>query len=508
MLTYDFHDIGADTLTGYLYRKIRGDILNGRLKPLEKMPSKRNFAKNLGVSVITVENVYAQLSAEGYLDTKPRVGCYVAKIDEKLLLPDLGQTKAAAEDSFRIKESARKPDIVMNLAESYLDPKMFPFNIWAKLVREVLTKKREVLLERAPGTGVPELREAIAQFLLQYQNLRVNPEQIIIGAGTEYLYGLIIHLLGPDLVYAVETPGYPKTERIYESNGVTVKRIPMDGSGIDTVLLDRSKAQVVHISPSHQFPSGITMPIVRRMELLGWARGSCKEETRNAEPDYKALKAVSGSGGPGNTDTAGPDMAAGGRFIIEDDYDSEFRLAGRPVPPLMGIDREGRVIYLNTFTKSVAPTIRISYMVLPEHLMERYRMRLGFYSCTVPSIEQYVLAEFIRRGYFEKHINRMRNYYRQKRDRLIDAIEQSALGGRCHISGADAGLHFLMTVECPLSEKELSARLMKQGIKAEGLGSYGAGQAAGAPCLVVNYSGIPDDRISFVCQALLSALDH
>lgn len=522
MLTYDFHDMKNETLTAYLYRKIREDILEGRLKSREKMPSKRTFSRNMGVSTVTVENVYAQLVAEGYLDAKPRSGYYVAEIGESLLVPGRKEAGRAQQDAAVEGRRTDQPDASaesrpgdqpgaaadvrlaepaergkqeafrgIDLADAKADPDTFPFGTWAKIIRQVLQTKRQELLTKAPGSGVLELREEIARYLLQYQNLAVSPEQIIIGAGTEYLYSLLIRLLGSSKVYAVETPGYPKTARIYETNRVKVRFIPMDSHGISMQDLEKSGADVVHISPSHQFPTGVTMPVGRRAELLCWAKEgqTAKDE---AEP--------------------------AGRYIIEDDYDSEFRLAGRPIPPLMSIDRDGKVICLNTFTKSLASTIRISYMVLPLPLLEVYREKLGFYSCTVSNFEQYTLAEFIRQGYFEKHINRMRTFYRRKQDLVLKAVQQSGLADRTRIIGEDAGLHFLMEVRTDRSEQELSELAGEAGVRIFGMEHYRGGtdqedhvfgrsreRAGRRPCMVVNYSGLADEQIERFPELLTDA---
>ena len=539
MLTYDFRDRENETLYEYLYRKIRQDILTGQLCPHERMPSRRAFARNLGVSVVTVETAYSQLAAEGYLEPRPRSGYYVEQIGRSMILPaarepghkrttdymDTTKESIDRKGSIFIHSNPQQPEklldssgsqqpekqhdssglqqsecrsAVIDLSQSGIPSDMFPFPIWSKLMREVLGTRREQLLTRSPGNGIAELRSAIAHFLLQYQNLRVSPEQIVIGAGTEYLYSLLIRLLGHDKVYAMETPGYCKTERIYRSSSVEVRDIPMDRNGMDIKLLRQSGADVVHISPSHQFPTGITMPVTRRGELLSW----CMEGNEKHR-----------------------------RYIIEDDYDSEFRLAGRPIPSLMSIDRSGSVIYLNTFTKSVSPAIRISYMVLPEGLLQEYRVKLGFYSCTVANFEQYILAEFIRRGHFEKHINRMRNYYRQKRDRLLDALRKSRLRNCLSVRGADAGLHFLIIVSALCSEEELTQRAMEKGIRIYGLTRYEAlpeqkreeikeeekeahrpgngrdknDKEESRPCMVVNYPGLTDEQIDILPGLLLEA---
>ena len=267
MLTYSFEDLGGDSLYEYLYKRIKQDIVEGRLSAGEKLPSKRSFAKNLGVSTITVENAYAQLVAEGYLQPVPRSGYYVAKINQYLLTP--GQMQAAPRVEVPKEQSVRP---VADLVSSRTSPEQFPFTIWARLMREVLSKNREELMTNAPGGGVMALREAIAEYLLQYQGMRVQAEQILIGAGTEYLYGLLIQLLGQNQTYAVEDPGYRKVASVYRSHGVRTVYIPMDGEGAQVEALRESGADIIHISPSHQFPTGVTMPVGRRYELLGWAQ--------------------------------------------------------------------------------------------------------------------------------------------------------------------------------------------------------------------------------------------
>lgn len=437
MLTYSFQNIGNDSLYEYLYKCIKQDILEGKISSGEKLPSKRSFAKNLGISVITVENAYAQLVAEGYIYSVPKSGYYAAEIRKHLLTPGNRAGRQETVDAGWSREQQQgTAGISVDLVDSRTDPKQFPFTIWARLLREVLAEKKEALMDKSPGSGIRELRRAIAGYLLQYQNMQVSEEQIIVGAGTEYLYGLLIQLLGKDKTYALEDPGYTKLAKIYGSQLVETAFIPMDERGVQVEQLRESGADVMHISPSHHYPTGITTPIGRRYELLAWAN---ERE---------------------------------GRYIIEDDYDCEFRMAGRPIPSLQSIDQLGRVIYMNTFTKSLTSTMRISYMVLPVELLGRFQEKLGFYSCTVSNFEQYTLAQFISGGYFEKHINRMRNYYRGKRDELVRAIQDSPLGQWATVHEADAGLHFLMKVDTELSDEELVDRAEKKGIRIACLSQY------------------------------------
>lgn len=473
MLTYSFEKMGNESLYEYLYKCIRRDILSGRISAGEKLPSKRSFAKNLGVSTITVENAYAQLVAEGYLYSIPKSGYYVAEINSRLLTPadpETEEEKNREPDDKAVKGAVEKAGSeTIDLVNSRVNPRQFPFTIWARLMREVLAQEREALMTKAPGVGVRALRQAIAEYLLEYQGMRVRADQIIVGAGTEYLYSLIIQLLGQNKVYALEDPGYVKASEIYRSYGVKTAYISMDESGVCVEELREKQADIVHISPSHHYPTGVTTPIGRRYELLAWANE--KKE----------------------------------RYILEDDYDCEFRLAGRPIPSLQSIDRQGKVIYMNTFTKSLTPTIRISYMVLPERLMERFQEKLGFYACTVSNFEQYTLAEFIGRGYFEKHINRMRNDYRGKRDELLKAIRERLPADRVRIYDADAGLHFLMEVSTGLTDRELVHRAQEEGIQIACLSQYYHSPPGDLHKVVVNYSGLEKEQIRKLTEGLCRA---
>ncbi|MCH5267483.1 MAG: PLP-dependent aminotransferase family protein [Lachnospiraceae bacterium] len=461
MLTYSFSDIGSDSLYHHLYQCIKKDILSGVLPAGTKLPSKRTFAKNLGVSNITVENAYGQLQAEGYIYSIPKKGFYVQEISD--LTPSTG-TVSKQQTAYASPHRQFAADIVSN----QMNPEQFPFSVWSKLSRETLHELHEELMETPPWGGIRELRDAICSQLKEFRNMEVAPEQVIVGAGTEYLYGLLIQLLGRDKIYAVENPGYHKIAKIYESYQVPCRYISMGNDGMDLQKLADSGAHVAHISPSHHFPTGIVMPIGARYELLGWA-------TREK-----------------------------GRYIIEDDYDSEFRLAGKPIPTLQSIDMSERVIYMNTFTKSLSSTIRISYMVLPKHLLEQFAERLSFYSCTVSNFEQYTLARFIEDGYFEKHINRMRTHYRRIRDELLEAIKNSPLASRCEISEEDAGLHFLLRVDTNLSDAALLQKAKQAEIRLSCLSEYYHETTEDIPAhtLVINYSGLTSEEIPRVVALL------
>ena len=457
MLTYELKKAPGVPLYEALYRCIRADILSGKLSCGEKLPSKRALAAHLEVSKVTVEGAYAQLLAEGYLRSEEKVGYFVESTAQHTAPARPAAASAPAEVKWALDLTANAPATG------------FPFSVWMRLQRQVMLDYGDRLLSHLPPQGYPELRNAIADHLLQFRGMRVDPENILIGAGTDFLYNLLIQLLGRDRRYAVEDPGYRKIRQIYGAGGVVCVSAPMDAFG---VMPDRlGDAQILHCSPSHHFPTGIVTPALRRRQLLEWA-----EE----KPE---------------------------RFIIEDDYDSEFRVHSHPVPALLTMDRSGKVIYMNTFSKTLAPSIRISYMVLPPALMAKFREKLGFYSCTVPSFEQYTLARFLSGGWFEKHINRMRKFYRTRRNRIIEALESSPFAHRVTILEQDAGLHFLLRVDTQLTDRALTELCARSGIRVKCLSDYYEGTVPGwaEKCLVINYSGVDVNSLAAVLTRLAAS---
>lgn len=463
MLTYSFENKGSESLYEYLYNQIKSDIISSKLAPDEKLPSKRTLAKHLNVSTVTVENAYQQLVAEGYIYSVAKSGYYVSHVPTS-------QPTSSLKPVWKTK-STSSPTYFTDFANNSTSKDNFPFTTWTKLMRETMSDEADNLMASSPSIGVAALRSSIADYLFQFRGMTVNPEQIIIGAGTEYLYGLIIQLLGRKKTYAVEDPGYQKITKIYQANEVSCIPIPMDRNGIDTQYLDSTNADVLHISPSHHFPTGIVTPISRRYELLSWA------------------------------------AKAQDRYIIEDDYDSEFRLLGKPIPSLQSIDVLEKVIYMNTFSKTLTSTIRISYMVLPQSLMEIYKSKLNFYSCTVSTFEQYTLARFIEKGHFEKHINRMRNYYRAQRDAVISCIKKHPLYDKVKIREENAGLHFLLTVDTHYSDQELVERARKNNIHIACLSEYFSNEEHSTEhVLLINYSGIEKENIEKAVELLFLSI--
>lgn len=463
MITYSFEHIEGP-IYEYLYERIKEDIISGVLKPGEKLPSKRSFARQHGISTITIQNAYDQLISEGYIQTEPRKGYFVARIQNLRKPPVQGMV------SYDILVP-QKEEFLYDLSNNAMNPENFPFSIWASLSRSILNERKDELMLVSPSAGVFKLRQAIADYLKSFRGMLVDPNQIIVGAGTEYLYSLLTKLLGTKSIYAIENPGYKKLKKIYEKLGVTCESTSIDSNGVTAEGLEKIGANIAHICPNHHFPTGITMPASRRYELLAWA---------NEKQD---------------------------RYMIEDDYDSEFRLLGKPIPTLFSIDACEKVIYLNTFSKSLTPTIRISYMVLPVHLARRFYQELSFYSCTVSNFEQYILSEFISKGYFEKHINRMRLFYLRQRKTVMEIIEKSPLKEKCLIHENDSGLHFLLELKTGLSDSEVKKRLNLAGIKLDALSDFFLiPSASGEHLFIVNYSNIDTDKFEKAISLIANVL--
>ena len=456
MLTYELKKSPGVPLYEALYRCIRADILSGTLAAGEKLPSKRALAENLEVSKITVETAYSQLLSEGYIRSQEKVGYFVEAVERVRRAP--APASAPAEPV--------SPRPLLDLTGG--GTVQFPFSVWSRLQREVMLDYGQQLLLPMPHQGVWELRQAISAHLAQFRGLRADPENILIGAGGDFLYNLLIQLLGREKTFAVEEPGYGKIRKIYAAGGVRCVSAKMDAFGVRPDSLEG--ADVLHISPSHHFPTGLVTPMQRRIELLRWA------EDR-------------------------------GGYIIEDDYDSEFRFDAHPMSAMQSMDPSGRVIYMNSFSKSLAPSIRISYMVLPDGLMGRFREKLGFYGCTVPSFEQYTLARFLSRGHFEKHINRMRKFYKNRRNRVVSALKRCPFAQRLTILEQDAGLHFILKVDTELSDEALTEKLAACGIRVHPLSHYYQGHPGRhAHHLVVNYAGIDEDALENALQQIAAWL--
>ena len=464
MLTYHLDPHSKTPLYEQLYRAVRADIMSGTLAGGTRLPSKRQLAANLRVSQITVETAYGQLLAEGYIVSEPRRGYFVQK---QLAVPAQTQApKVAAPHTHAVPADDCKYDFRTNI----VDTECFPFATWARLSRSVLSEYSDRLLRATDPCGAAELREQIARYLYDFRGINISPDNILVGAGSEYLMHLVIQLLGRDRVYALENPGYRKLYQIFDVSGVAVRPLPLDKSGLRADALAASDASVVYLTPSHHFPLGTVMPAARRMEILRWA---------SAAPD---------------------------RYIIEDDYDSEFRYASRPIPALGEMDRAGRVVYVNTFAKSLSPALRIGYLVLPDALMARYRERFSLYSSTVPSFDQHTLAAFMRTGGFERHISRSRKVYQARRDALMAALDRELADLPHEVSRSEAGLHLLLHMRNGMLERELIERARAVGVRVYGLSAYYTPPVKPPKAtLVLGYAGLTEQQIDEAAALLRQA---
>jgi GntR family transcriptional regulator/MocR family aminotransferase len=463
MLTF-FLDSNSDkSLYEQLYNEIKKSIEEGYLKKNEKLPSKRKLAAYLKISQTTVESAYNQLLAEGYIMSKPKVGYFVTT-DLELLYTKKHTRKEVLD--VKLKEEYK-----IDFKTNQVDGSMFPFDKFARIERDVILDQLKDNFNRGDIFGNYEFRKRIAEVLLDYRGIIAKPEQIVVGSGSEHLILLLVMLLGRDKVYGVEDPSYVKNYQLYNAYGVKVKAIGLDNEGIKIEALNLEGIEIVHTTPSHQFPMGIVTPVKRRVELLNWA----------------SLKK--------------------GRFIIEDDYDSEFRFSGNPIPAMKGMDKFDRVIYMNSFSKTLAPAFRVSFMVLPEELVRVYHERLDFFSSSVPIVNQLTLSSFLKSGEYEKYLNRMKINYKAKRDYLISKLLNSDFKDRIRVYGEEAGLHFLVDIETNKSEVYLLEKAKSQGVRVYGISEYFINKCdfSNVKTVVFGYSNLKEEQIDMGVDLLNEA---
>lgn len=410
-----------------LYSFIKSEIQSGKIPCFTKLPSKRKLSSYLKISQNTIQAAYEQLTDEGYIESIERSGFYVNKVENVIKL-DIEETSGIID--FKDSPSAVDYDF------SYhgVDLRTFPYTTWRKLFKEVISEYDEELLVLGDPRGHLNLRNCIAEYLHQSRGVNCSSNQIIINSGTEFLFQILIQLFDQENVYGIENPGYEKLNLLFSTNLAKFRAIDIDEDGMKLEEIAKNESNILCITPAHQFPSGQVMPINRRAQILNWA---------NEKDD---------------------------RYIIEDDYDSEFKYSGKPIPSLQGLDTNDKVIYMGSFSKSLSPSLRVSYMVLPAHLLVRYMEKLSFINCPVPMMDQKVLTRFIEEGYFEKHLNKMRNLYKKKRELLVRAIK--TLGSGMEVLGAEAGLHLLLRVNNGMTEERLESAALKYGVKVYGVSKY------------------------------------
>lgn len=457
-LTFDLKVNGKIPLYEQIYSYIKANIQNGKFPYGEKLPSTRALSKYLEVSRSTVDLAYEQLISEGYIESEPYKGYFVAQIEE---LYHFEKVESAAEAEAREMPGNYLYDFTPNGVES----SNFPYNIWRKISREILQDDTLELFCAGDSKGEYSFRKTICSYLYQARGVNCQPSQIIIGAGNDYLLMLLCTLLERRMVVGVENPAYKQAYHLFRSQAVRTVPVRMDRAGMRVDELRVSGVNVAYVTPSHQYPTGVVMPIRRRLELLSWA-----EERKD-------------------------------RYIIEDDYDSEFRYKGKPIPALQGYDRNGKVIYLGTFSKSITPGLRISYMVLPPELLQVFEEKGGFLHGTVSKTDQFVVQRFIEGGHFERHLNKSRALYKSRHDRLVGELRP--LQHVCRISGEHAGVHLLLTFHNGKTEEELVALALEKGIRVYGLSEYiieGVGECE--PTILLGYAMLSEKRIKEACEIL------
>ncbi|MEH7413839.1 PLP-dependent aminotransferase family protein [Neobacillus drentensis] len=446
-----------------LYQYFKQEIQNGKIEKGVMLPSKRKLALHLGVSQNTVESAYHQLFAEGYVESLPRKGIFVKEIQQDLILtPNKVST-------IHKNDHKQEGDLyLVDFSHGQIALEHFPFTTWRRLTIQSLYEEQSSFFLNDERQGEYPLRDEIAKYLYQSRGVRCVPEQIMVGAGTQYLIGLLTMIIGRDAIFSMEEPGYHRTREAFKDQGVSLVPIPLDHDGISMKHLYKSHAQITYVTPSHQFPIGMVMPITRRMELLKWAEKN-------------------------------------GRYIIEDDYDGEFRYKGKPIPSLQGLDPNNKVIYLGTFSKSLIPSIRINYLVLPQPLLKKYNDHFSLYKQTVSRLHQHTLWQFMKEGHWERHLNKMRTVYRKKQHALISAIKKK-LGDQTTIIGDDSGLHILLSVQNDMSEKQLieSAKKFKVKVYPTSVYYHLPSRDKG-PMILLGFGGLTESEIEQGIQLLKRA---
>ncbi len=447
-----------------IYTYIKGEIRAGRLRAGSRLPSTRILAGNLHVSRSTTQLAYEQLLSEGYIEALPCKGYFVCQIEELVEVKYQGEPEEKEE-----QDDLKLLSCEVDFSPRGIDLDSFPFNTWRKLSKNTLVDDNKDMFAVGNAQGEYSLRQAIRDYLHSARGVHCRPEQILVGAGSEYLLMLLSQLVGRNTGIALENPTYKQAFRVFESLGHPVFPVSMDRWGMNVRELEKTQAGIAYVMPSHQYPTGIVIPIKRRQELLKWAKA---EESR---------------------------------YLIEDDYDSEFRYKGRPIPALQGMDDSQKVIYMGTFSRSIAPAIRVGFMVLPESLLALYRKKAGFYASTVSRIDQNILTHFITEGYYERHLNRMRAVYKGKHDTLLNGLKE--LEPVFDIQGEYAGIHVLLTHKKGMPEKQLVETAAKAGVRVYGMSDFviGEGKNRFPSTVILGYASLKEKEIIQGCRRLVQA---
>ncbi|MDN7247598.1 PLP-dependent aminotransferase family protein [Planococcus shenhongbingii] len=457
MLMFQLQRQNSTPLYKQLYKEIKQAIISGKISVDTKLPSKRKLAEFLAISQTTVELAYGQLVAEGFIESRARKGFYAQPVEELAYL-DMPQDEPLANERLEYR---------YDFNPGKIDTHSFPFSTWRKLSKDVLDEINHELLLTGHPQGDEALRHEISRYLFQSRGVVCSAEQIVIGSGTEQLMPLLIRLLDKTVVFGFENPGYPLTHSIFAHHDRKAVPISIEEDGINVMELEASEVDIAYVTPSHQFPTGSVLSATKRAQLLNWAA---------AKPE---------------------------RYIIEDDYDSEFRYTSRPIPALQSMDLSGRVIYISTFSKSLMPSLRLAYMVLPKRLLRAYQQTFLHYSSSVPRMDQQLVSEFMKEGHFSRHLNRMRKLYKKKLEHLTSLLLLFAPA--VTVSGQQAGMHIVLTIQTSITERELVERAKHAGIRVFGLGSYDVeGKTVSPPQIVLGFGGLTEDEIE---QGILQLME-
>ncbi len=460
MLSFQLTRNQEKPLYEQLYQQIRNEIIAGRLAYGTKLPSKRKLGQFLNLSQTTIELAYQQLVAEGYVESISRKGYFILAYEE------LAYVKTSPVIEPRVTKD--KPVITYDFHPSKIEGISFPFARWRKYAKDIIDTDHHPLVSLGHPQGDLALREEIATYLYHSRGVVCSPEQIVVGSGVEQLLPLVLFLLGRDVTYGIEDPGYHTTRLLLENHERMIEPIRVDANGLRIDHLQESNVDVMYVTPAHQFPSGSILSVNRRHQLLNWAA---------MDPT---------------------------RFIIEDDYDSEFRYSGKSIPSLHNMD-SNRVIYMSTFSKSLMPSLRIGYMVLPEVLRARYQTELSHYTCSVSRFDQTILTRFMKEGDFERHLNRMRKVYRRKLDVLIQSLRRIPA---LRLTGESAGLHVVVSVANGMTEQELVKRAQQQGIQVYGLSQYAQLPLLSVtPQIVLGFASLSEQALTEGLRLLMEAWD-
>lgn len=457
MLTYDLDARGSTPRYQYLYQRIRDDILDGRIAPREKLPSKRALAAHLRTSVITVENAYQLLMVEGYIHSRDKVGYFAEELRPR---PAAARAPQAPPRVPRIVGGAEHACFA-DFSSNRIQTSLFPLSALQRLLREAIALDDPALFGTIPSNGTEILRHAIADYLRRFRGMDVDPEQVVVGCGTEYLYSRLMQLFGEDTVLGLEDPGNHKFADIAARYRIRSEYVPVGPEGVLLDALGRGGASLLHLSPANSFPFGAVMPIRKRLDVLSWLY----------ERD--------------------------GRYLVEDDFDSEITSLGGAAMPIFHYDDRGRTVYLNTFSKTMLPSLRVAYMVLPPRLLARYRETTTFYSCTVSGADQYAYARFISEGHFERHLSRLNTFFRAQRKRVLAELDLVGLGARAQVTAPPAGTHVTLELGAvaPGAER-MRERARELDIRFASVADYAARPTEEmARQLVVNYASVPPERL-------------